>query len=174
MPSETFTQGGNSCSRTSHISQEMCSFATCLLLKQPRTRRWWARRELRVEDGRTSSCLATPSRNTDLMVSLVYLKTACSPFPVGWMKPRMSYQVIQGPGWSCLNLLVAQSFHSPFPHPQPFGVVCLFTCLDAFACVILFPPPPLSVKLYLSLKRFWSGKILEARSRVLFTFPSPC
>lgn len=45
----------------------------------PITRRWWAwrrvRRGLMVEDGRTSSCLATPSKNTDLMLSLVYLKT---------------------------------------------------------------------------------------------------
>lgn len=61
----------------------MPSLATCLLLRQPRTRRWWARRELRVEDGRTSSCLATPSKNTDLMLSLVYLKTPRSPFSRG-------------------------------------------------------------------------------------------
>lgn len=139
-----------------------------------RTRRWWAGRGLTMEDGRTS-CLATPSKSTDLMLSLVYLKTPLLSFSHGMNEAENVLSSHGGP-WIysftfCWILqfslplflsLPIQSCLSPASHVEvPLLVWSFF--LFTFICPTLpLPLKPVSLE-----------KLLEGRSCVFCTFSSP-
>lgn len=108
-------------------------------LRQPRTRRWWAKRELRVEDGRTSSCLATPAKKHGSDAVTCLLKNSSLSFSHGMNEAQNVLSSHTRP-WTVLPLFThSLVFRFSFP-----SFLALWSCLTASSHVWMCLCDPLS------------------------------
>lgn len=77
-----------------HLPGECSGLPPASLLRQSRIQKMVGERRIDWERARASSCLATPFKNTGLMLSLVYLNSLAFLFPWDVWRP-------QRPIWSC-------------------------------------------------------------------------